>query len=400
MIDSSKIDLFKKYLNARDYAFGSDKKPAQVLNADKLLYQEVYMDLLDSCQTALDSSSLNSQLYVKPQKFSVQKGVRGHRPKTLWCAIRNLNSEDFNEMPQIYSIVSEYGVEIGFAVSIPEHDYSDLNIKIQNREIIPSIHKKLPLSGEILESLEKNITGSSDWKINASTRKTYGDKGFDAYNSVAELFSALKKQKFCRGGGSICKVIDAKTIESNPVNLVNEMEEALRIFADIQQACAPSAPDKIIQKTKKELINYSESLFDPNDMEDGRRKILKAIAQRQGQPSFRSGLMEAYESTCVITQCNVVDVLQAAHIVPYQGNETNKLDNGLLLRSDIHDLFDKHFISIEPNDLYIFVNSTLKNSEYFQYHGKKMLLPTSQIKRPSIKALEIHFNKAKEIEKI
>ena len=110
--------------------------------------------------------------------------------------------------------------------------------------------------------------------------------------------------------------------------------------------------------------------------------------------------MEAYESTCVITQCNVVDVLQAAHIVPYQGNETNKLDNGLLLRSDIHDLFDKHFISIEPNDLYIFVNSTLKNSEYFQYHGKKMLLPTSQIKRPSIKALEIHFKKAKEIELI
>ena len=44
-----------------------------------------------------------------------------------------------------------------------------------------------------------------------------------------------------------------QTIESNPVNLVNEMEEALRIFADIQQACAPSAPDKIIQK--KEGIN-------------------------------------------------------------------------------------------------------------------------------------------------
>ena len=177
------------------------------MNADKLIYQEVYMDLVNSCQTALDSSSLNSQLYVKPQKFSVQKGVRGHRPKTLWCAIRNLNSEDFNEMPQIYSIVSEYGVEIGFAVSIPEHDYSDLNIKIQNREIIPSIHKKLPLSGEILE-FRKNITGSSDWKINASTRKTYGDKGFDAYNSVTELFSALKSKNLSRWR-EICKVIDA-----------------------------------------------------------------------------------------------------------------------------------------------------------------------------------------------
>ena len=105
-------------MSATDYAFGSNNKAAQVPDADKLIYQEVYMDLVNSCKTALDPRSLNSQLYVKPQNFSFQKGVRGHRPKTLWCAIRNLNSKDFNEKPQIYSIVSEYGVEIGFAVSI------------------------------------------------------------------------------------------------------------------------------------------------------------------------------------------------------------------------------------------------------------------------------------------
>ena len=79
-------------MSATDYAFGSDNKAAQVPDADKLIYQEVYMDLVNSCKTALDSRSLNSQLYVKPQNFSFQKGVRGHRPKTLWFAIRNLNS--------------------------------------------------------------------------------------------------------------------------------------------------------------------------------------------------------------------------------------------------------------------------------------------------------------------
>ena len=40
MIDSSKIDLFEKYLSATDYAFGSDNKPAQVSDEDKLIYQE------------------------------------------------------------------------------------------------------------------------------------------------------------------------------------------------------------------------------------------------------------------------------------------------------------------------------------------------------------------------
>ena len=49
MIDSSKMDLFEKYLIATDYAFGSDNKPAQVSDEDKLIYQEVYMDRLKTC---------------------------------------------------------------------------------------------------------------------------------------------------------------------------------------------------------------------------------------------------------------------------------------------------------------------------------------------------------------
>ena len=45
------------------------------------------------------------------------------------------------------------GVEIGFAVSIAESDYSDFNVKLQNREIIPKLHKKLPISGAIIDKI-------------------------------------------------------------------------------------------------------------------------------------------------------------------------------------------------------------------------------------------------------
>ena len=72
-------------------------------------------------------------------------------------------------MPQIYAIVSEFGVEIGFAVSLPETDYSDPAIKIQNREIIPRINNKLPLSGEIFEELQEAINSSPEWHINSGT---------------------------------------------------------------------------------------------------------------------------------------------------------------------------------------------------------------------------------------
>ena len=58
MIDSSKIDLFEKYLSATDYAFGSDNKPAQVSDEDKLIYQDL-QDLIE----AVKDPTINTQKF-------------------------------------------------------------------------------------------------------------------------------------------------------------------------------------------------------------------------------------------------------------------------------------------------------------------------------------------------
>jgi hypothetical protein len=67
----------------------------------------------------------------------------------------------------------------------------------------------------------------------------------------------------------------------------------------------------------------------------------------------------------------VLDVLEAAHIKPYQGEGDNHPANGLLLRADIHTLFDLDLLGIEPDKLRIELHPSIA-SEYAKFAGKKL----------------------------
>lgn len=84
---------------------------------------------------------------------------------------------------------------------------------------------------------------------------------------------------------------------------------------------------------------------------------------------------------------SVIQVLQAAHIIPYKGVLTNHLTNGIILRSDIHDLFDLNLIGIDTN-YKIVVSSLLKETEYESFNGLKIQLPSNIKLYPSIEALK------------
>lgn len=87
--------------------------------------------------------------------------------------------------------------------------------------------------------------------------------------------------------------------------------------------------------------------FNSRNKTDGRRRIERLVTIRQGQPMFRAMLMEAYERRCAITGCTIEETLEAAHISPYRGTKSNHICNGLLLRADIHTLFDLGLIRID-----------------------------------------------------
>lgn len=129
--------------------------------------------------------------------------------------------------------------------------------------------------------------------------------------------------------------------------------------------------------------------FDPQDIEDRRKRTMREIAVRQGQPKFRSGLLTAYEGRCALTGCAVTEVLEAAHITPYLGSETNYISNGLLLRSDLHTLWDKGLIYLD-DDYTLRLHPRLSNTEYVSLGGERVRLPALSAAHPSVAAIRAH----------
>ncbi len=113
-------------------------------------------------------------------------------------------------------------------------------------------------------------------------------------------------------------------------------------------------------------------------MTDQRQAVLRAIKVRRGQAAFRKKLIKRYGPTCMVTGCKIVDLLEAAHIVPYRGDEYNNAQNGLLLRADIHTLFDLNLIWIEPETLRVRLDPRLFNTEYAVIEGKALAVASQR----------------------
>jgi hypothetical protein len=121
----------------------------------------------------------------------------------------------------------------------------------------------------------------------------------------------------------------------------------------------------------------------------GKTWRLGRLANRQGQSAFRQSLMLAYGSRCAITDCAVEATLQAAHIRPFDGPASNKTSNGLLLRGDVHNLFDRGLLWVSAG-LRVGVSRELDESEYAAFRGRKLRTPRNAEFQPDSAALAEH----------
>jgi len=162
-----------------------------------------------------------------------------------------------------------------------------------------------------------------------------------------------------------------------------------RLFADTSGNGRDDSPyKKLLATSEQELAN--EGAFDPAGIRDARKRIVASIVQRRGQTAFRKRLIIAYQGRCAITGSDVEAVLEAAHIFPYKGPQTNHRSNGLLLRADLHTLFDLGLIAVDAKTMRLLVSSKLKGTSYEEYRGKRIRIPNEPASRPSVKALEQH----------
>ena len=130
--------------------------------------------------------------------------------------------------------------------------------------------------------------------------------------------------------------------------------------------------------------------FNPGTEEDARDRILASVVRRRGQAAFRNKLLAAYGRRCALTGCDAEPALEAAHITPYRGPDTNSPGNGLLLRADIHTLWDLGLIAVDEATGRMLVKPSLRGTSYGELEGHRIARPNNVELIPSRQALELH----------
>ena len=158
-------------------------------------------------------------------------------------------------------------------------------------------------------------------------------------------------------------------------------------------------------KVESKIIKYSylasqpqslsQLVLEPQEGDRYGKEILTRV--RLGQSAFRVLITDAYTRRCSISGERTLPVLEAAHIKPYEKSGPHLVSNGLLLRADIHKLFDRGYITITPK-YNIEVSGKIREEfengrDYYRYHGKNLIsLPRRTIDKPMPEFIDWHNN--------
>lgn len=112
--------------------------------------------------------------------------------------------------------------------------------------------------------------------------------------------------------------------------------------------------------------------------------------RRRGQQEFRLALIDHFGESCFVSGSQPACVLEAAHISPFSTHETHSIHGGLLLRRDLHTLFDRHLLRINPKNWTVETAATLHKYElYNDLHSRKVNFTGNAT--PDVDLISEHF---------
>lgn len=145
-----------------------------------------------------------------------------------------------------------------------------------------------------------------------------------------------------------------------------------------------------------EMVNERLSRILPSEvpLEAGKFGEPHLIRPRLGQGAFRILVTDIYQRRCAVTQERTLPALEAAHIRPYGDGGAHEARNGLLLRRDIHSLFDAGYVTVTP-ELRFEVSRRIREEfdngkHYYAFHGHQIVPPSDVGQRPNPDALRWH----------
>lgn len=121
----------------------------------------------------------------------------------------------------------------------------------------------------------------------------------------------------------------------------------------------------------------------------------RVVTPRLGQGAFRALVTEAYGRRCSVTGEKTLPVLEAAHVQAYAAGGPHAVDNGLLLRSDLHRLFDLGYVTVDPDERRLLVSRRIREEfengrQYYALEGQALREPGSGFTPVSAERLRYH----------
>jgi putative restriction endonuclease len=143
-------------------------------------------------------------------------------------------------------------------------------------------------------------------------------------------------------------------------------------------------------------IREDNQLNTESSVDDSHRYKENVLSRvRLGQGAFRIMITQAYQGRCAVTGEHTLPVLEAAHIKPFSESGPHMVSNGILLRSDLHKLFDTGYITISP-DYRLEVSPCLKEEFdngkiYYEMKGRRLLVTPDKLRdKPNMEYLRWH----------
>jgi len=166
----------------------------------------------------------------------------------------------------------------------------------------------------------------------------------------------------------------------------SESGEGRKLWEAVSERLRFVAPEKIEQSPATLAAVESKGYGKP-----------QTIVPRLGQGLFRILVTDVYDKRCTVTGERTLPVLDAAHIKPYEIVQKHEVWNGLLMRSDLHRLFDRGYVSVDPSTRRLVVSKRIKDEfengkDYYKLEGMPVREPNTSWAQPNSENLEFHFN--------
>lgn len=254
----------------------------------------------------------------------------------------------------------------------------------------------------------RSVLLSLIWERGGTLRTTTPD--FSVYEELADRFGLSRDARTRRSPGSRSQTAWRSEVGYARFDLVNEglLEDSKKAghgiwalthdgkerarastLSRLRSGSDPSGAEAsaLAAEEAEEAKSDEGGAYSPEGI-DRRPLVERQIRERRGQRNFRDALRERYGNRCLVCGCEVLAVLEAAHISPYRGESDNHPDNGLLLRADVHTLFDLDLLGIEPEKMLVELHPALEK-EYSRFSGIRLNCPAG--KRPSLEAMRQRY---------